>query len=70
MILLQLGPAEVRRELRLSATWRLRERTGDRSPVTEQARQRERRFDGARDLVEHELESHATGFGGAGAGTS
>ena len=39
-----------------SATWRLRERTGDRSPVTEQARQRERRFDGARDLVEHELE--------------
>ena len=23
---------------------------GDRSPVTEQARQRERRFDGARDL--------------------
>ena len=53
---MQLGPAEVRRELRLSATWRLRQRTGDRSPVTEQARQRERRFDGARDLVEHELE--------------
>ena len=70
MILLQLGPAEVRRELRLSATWRLRQRTGDPSPVTEQARQRERRFDGARDLVEHELEVTPRAFEGADAGTS
>ena len=51
-----LGPAEVRAELRLPASWRLRKRAGDRSPVADHGSQRERRFDGARDLVQHELE--------------
>ena len=51
-----LGPTEVRGELRLPAPWRLRKRAGDRAPVADHASQRERRFDGARDLVQHELE--------------
>ena len=51
-----LGPTEVRGELRLPAPWRLRKCAGDRSPVVDHASQRERRFDGARDLVQHELE--------------